>query len=336
MKPWLSIISVLGAVGISYLVAKDNLEKNPELKQVFARDIPYPKDINVKAEASKVISLYVSSIKYKNFKDFCKCLSSELITKEEVNSPQVSEFFYYNNFKAVFKPIVEFSGNQKVDIQKLGSVKVLKAYIFEDWAKNNVYEYLDLPTKEVIFKAKLKNIIMAECVVTYDSISKVGLLFLKYDPKTQLWQIHRSTKGTVNKFLKFLKDNIIMFYSNQCKLLLERGTISKMDENGIFEDFLVEGRITSNRLKNHVSSIGIDLDVFDKLYDKIWYETKLTIEALQGGKCSWYIEYSDGYPIALYMAHDDVSELVGGYNIETRHYQTERTIGGIWASFEES
>lgn len=334
MNPWFSIISALGAVGISYLVAKDSLDKNPELKRALARDVPYPKNIDAKVEASKVINLYVSSIQYRNFKHFCKCLSSDLMPKVDRTIPQVSEYFYYNNFKAIFNPIVEFNSNQKVDIQKLSSVKVLKAYIFKEWAKDNVYEYLDLPTSEAMFNTELNNIIMAECAITYDSIQKVGLIFLKYDPKLQLWQIHRVGKYTINKFRKFLKDCTIMFYSNQCKLLLEHGTISSMDENGLFEEYLVDGRITSNKLKNQLSGIGIDLDILDGLYDKIWYETKLTMEALQAGNCAWYIEYSDGYPIAIYMAHDDVSELVGSYSIETRQCQTERTIGGIWSDFE--
>lgn len=334
MNLWFNIISALGAVGISYLVAKDSLEKNPELKRTLSRDVPYPKDINAKAEASKVISLYVSSIKYKNFHDFCKCLSSELMPKIDGVHPKVSEYFYYTNFKMVFNPIIEFSGNQKVDVHKLSSVKVLKAYIFEEWAKDNVYEYLDLPTKEVMFKTELKNIIMAECAVTYDGTQSVGLIFLKYDPKLQLWQIHRAGKDTINKFRKFLRDCTIMFYSNQCKMLLERDTILNMDENELLQEHLVEGRITSNRLKNSISGIGIDVDVLDELYDKVWYETKLTVEALQNGDCVWYIEYYEGCPVALYMAHDDVSELVGSYNIETGYYQKERTVGGIWSNFE--
>lgn len=328
------------ALGLKTVLDNDGLKSNNTIKQE-SKDNPKSSNVDISAnlftDISMCVNMYTESVKNKNPHMFKKCVIPELFQslqntmQHEGFNPHMLDYFFYQHIKKVIRAIYDLSNDDLIDIEKFQYIKVVKVQMLKSWLDENLPEILDMPVNVLSLEKDYKDVAIAEGSFFYNNELKIVHILFVYNHNVNRWQLARINKETTSSLKFSFENNLLLFYSCNCRSVLEKNVLDDLDENNTFKNYLIDGILSCDNEHTNLIAISISIDKLEVVSKKVRLEMNMVAKALQQKSCVWFIRYLDGIPVQMYMAHDEKSKFVGGYDFNTKQLIKENVVGGIWS-----
>lgn len=340
---WLKLLTTLGITALGLKTVSDNSTTSEinNKKEEKSKDKPNTNSIDISAtlfkDVSMCINMYTQSVKDKNPYMFKKCVVPKLfkslqdIRNTDISNTYLLEYFFYQHLKKVVRTIFDFDNDDLVDVNKFQYIRVVKVCTFKEWLMKFLPEMLDMPINILSIDEDYNNVAIAEGSFFYDDELKIVTILFVYNHDVNRWQLSTISKETSLELKSTFENNLLLFYSSNCRSVLEKNVLENLDENNIFQEYVVDGILSCDIEHTNLLSIGLSMEKFEKISKKIRYEMNMVAKALQQKSCVWFLKYLNGIPVQMYMAHDEKSKFVGGYDFKSKQLIKKKVLNGIWS-----
>lgn len=339
---WLKLLTTLGITALGLKTVSDNntFESN-HIKEEKSKDKPNINNTDISAtlfrDVSMCVNMYTQSVKEKNPYMFKKCVVPKLFEslqntmKTDVFNTYLLEYFFYQHLKRVVRTIFNLDSDDLVDVNKFQYIRVVKVCMFKKWLAEFVPEMLDMPLNMLSIEEDYNNVAIAEGSFFYDGELKIVTILFVYNHDVHRWQLSTISKETILELKSIFENDLLLFYSNNCRSVLEKNVLENLDENNIFQKYVVDGILSCDSEHTNLISIGLSMEKLEKVSKKIRYEMNMVAKTLQQKSCIWFLKYTSGVPVQMYMAHNERSQFVGGYDFASKQLIKNKIDGGIWS-----